>query len=96
MILKDSFDIIYGFYFDPSIFKKNTVVKIIINTVKWRLVLNNDDGFYANCFGEFGIFPFIICKQIYPMFVTCEDLKLDGSKFKVIGYTINRNRRNWV
>jgi hypothetical protein len=70
-------DVICGIYFDPAIWKKGTVIECSIaywdyinidgedtkeHTYRWQIVLNNDDGFYQCCFGDFGIFP-ILCLQ---------------------------------
>lgn len=64
-------DILCGMYFDPNEWKKGTVIHFSNypkddaeenHFFNWQIVLNNDDGFYPCCFGDFGIFP-VLCLQ---------------------------------
>lgn len=66
-------DIVCGMYFDPTEWKKGTVINFSIyledakEIYKWQLVLNNDDGFYPCCFGDFGIFPRLCLYNIFTL-----------------------------
>lgn len=100
-VLSYFFDVLYGFYFDPSIWEKGRIIKVSIicgfthtSQISWSLVLNNDDGFYPFCVPHFGIFPTISAAYVY--------LKLDiddeypNYRYMVFGFNLgscNDNRK---
>lgn len=81
---------IHGFYFDPSVYKKGTNIEMKLNGIVWNMKLNNDDGFYVNCFGEFNIFP--LCSMTTsPLVITCDNFEQDQKSFNIIGFNFNND-----
>lgn len=93
-------DILYGLYFDSKIWKKGTVVSFSIKLFDtkdngyeeglftWSIVLNNDDGFYASCFQNFGIFPLIFSPYMH-VWIESQDYGL-GKPIKLLSLGLSQ------
>lgn len=95
-------DIFYGIFFNPLNWKKGTKITCSINchtydgknaqpsSYVWSLTLNNEDGFYPYCFGDFGVFP-TLAMQCCSILLSVDQGMMPTYQYSILGFNLGLN-----